>query len=77
MPAAAVRDTIHSAASGTLVSVREFDRYVGKGIPDGCVSLALRLTFRASDRTLTDVEVQTSVDTVVAALQARHGATLR
>ena len=77
LPAAAVRDTIQSAASGTLVSVREFDRYVGKGVPDGCVSLALRLTFRASDRTLTDVEVQTSVDTVVAALQARRGATLR
>ena len=77
LPAAAVRDTIHAAAPETLVSVREFDRYVGAGIPDGCVSLALRLTFRASDRTLTDVEVQTSVDAVVTALQDQHGATLR
>ena len=77
LPAAAVRDTIHTAAPETLVSVREFDRYVGAGIPEWCVSLALRLTFRASDRTLTDVEVQTSVDAVVAALQDHHGATLR
>ena len=39
-------------APPTLVDVREFDRYQGKGIPDGKVSLALRLTFQAPDRTL-------------------------
>jgi phenylalanyl-tRNA synthetase beta chain len=77
LPAAAVRDTIQTAAPDTLVSVHEFDRYVGPGVPDGCVSLALRLTFRASDRTLTDVEVQAAVDAIVAALQNQHGATLR
>lgn len=77
LPAAAVRDRIQAAAPDTLVSVREFDRYVGSGVPDGCVSLALRLTFRASDRTLTDIEVQAAVDAVVAALQNQHGATLR
>lgn len=77
LPAAAVRDTIQIAAPDTLVSVREFDRYVGPGVPDGYVSLALRLTFRASDRTLTDVEVQAAVDAIVAALRDQHGATLR
>ncbi len=77
LPAAAVRDTIQTAAPETLVSVREFDRYVGTGIPDGSVSLALRLTFRASDRTLTDVEVQAAVDAVVAAVREHHDATLR
>ena len=77
LPAAAVRGTIQAAAPKTLVRVREFDCYVGKGVPNGFVSLALRLTFRASDRTLTDVEAQTSVDAVVAALADHHGATLR
>ena len=77
LPAAAVRDTIQTVAPDTLVSVREFDRYVGPGVPDGRVSLALHLTFRASDRTLTDVEVQAAVDTVVMALRDHHGATLR
>ena len=77
LPAAAVRGTIHTVAPETLVGVREFDRYEGKGVPDGCVSLALRLTFRASDRTLTDTEVQASVDTVVTALEQQHGAKLR
>ena len=77
LPAATVRDTIRSAAPDTLVRVSEFDRYEGTGVPDGCVSLALHLTFRAPERTLTDAEVQTSVDAIVAALESRHGATLR
>ena len=35
LPAATVRGTIRSAAPETLVSVHEFDRYQGKGVPDG------------------------------------------
>ena len=77
LPAATVRGTIRSVAPETLVQVREFDRYAGKGIPPGHTSLAFRLMFRAADRTLTDAEVQQTVDAIVAALQATHGATLR
>ena len=57
--------------------MRVFDRYTGKGVPDGRVSLSLRLTFQAADRTLTDAEVQQSVETIVAALVREHGAALR
>ena len=57
--------------------VREFDRYQGKGMPDGKVSLSLRLTFRSPDRTLTDAEVQAAMDDVLAALKERHGAVQR
>ena len=77
LPAAAVRDTIRSVAPETLLQVREFDRYAGKGIPEDRTSLAFRLTFRAADRTLTDAEVQHAMDAIVAALEAGHGATLR
>ena len=35
LPAADVRGTIRSSAPTTLVAVREFDRYQGKGVPDG------------------------------------------
>ncbi len=41
----------------TLEEVRAFDVYRGKGLPDGKKSLAFSLVFRASDRTLTDDEV--------------------
>ena len=77
LPAATVRDTIRSVAPDTLRQVREFDLYKGKGIPSGRMSLALRLTFRAADRTLTDAEVQQAMDAIVATLETRHEATLR
>jgi len=77
LPAAAVRGTIRSAAPRTLVSIAEFDRYHGKGVPAGRISLSLRLTFRAPDRTLTDEEADQATTTIVSALRAAHGAERR
>jgi phenylalanyl-tRNA synthetase beta chain len=77
LPAATVRGTIRSAAPVTLVAVAEFDRYQGKGVPAGQVSLSLRLTFRDARRTLTDTEVQAAMDAIVAALARDHGAVVR
>ncbi len=77
LPAAAVRGTIRSAAPPLLQSIVEFDRYLGKGIPEGRVSLSLRLTFRSPDRTLTDEEVEAAMNTIVGALEREHGATRR
>ncbi len=68
LSAATVRGTIRSAAPATLVHAREFDRYQGKGVPDGKVSLSLRLTFQAPDRTLTDEDVQAGMQGIIAAL---------
>ena len=62
---------------GDLVTVDLFDRYEGKGVPEGRVSLAFRLVFQRADRTLTDAEVSKSVDRVVRALTKRFGAELR
>jgi phenylalanyl-tRNA synthetase beta chain len=77
LPAEAVRGTIVAAAPPTLVVVREFDRYKGKGIAEGQVSISLRLTFRAAERTLTDAEVQEAMDGIVAALGHEHHAVRR
>ncbi|MCC7042893.1 MAG: phenylalanine--tRNA ligase subunit beta [Acidobacteria bacterium] len=77
LPAADVRGTIRTSAPSTLVAVREFDRYQGKGVPAGQVSLSIRLTFRHADRTLTDAEVQQAVESIVEALARAHHATLR
>jgi phenylalanyl-tRNA synthetase beta chain len=77
LSAATVRDTIRAASPPTLVDVHEFDRYQGKGIPEGKVSLSLRLTFQAADRTLTDTEVHGAMDGIVAALKAKLGAIQR
>jgi len=75
--AQAVRDTVRAIALAHLVELREFDRYAGKGIPDGKVSLSLRLTFRAPDKTLTDAEVQSAMESVLSALKDTHGAIQR
>ena len=64
-------------APTTLVSVREFDRYRGQGVPAGQVSLSLRLTFRSPDRTLTDAEVQQAMDDILTALKSHHHAVQR
>jgi phenylalanyl-tRNA synthetase beta chain len=77
LPAATVRGTIRSAAPATLVAVAEFDRYQGKGVPAGQVSLSLRLTFQDRARTLTDAEAHAAVDAILAALVTEHGAALR
>jgi phenylalanyl-tRNA synthetase beta chain len=80
LPAQIIRGTIQSAGRGTpapLVHVDFFDRYQGAGIPSGRVSVSVRLTFQASDRTLTDQEVQQSVDAILSTLVTEHGAVQR
>jgi phenylalanyl-tRNA synthetase beta chain len=77
LPSSRVRATIRAAAPPTLVRAREFDRYRGKGIPEGRCSLSLRLTFRSPERTLTDADVQAAMDDIVTALAREHGAVQR
>jgi len=80
LPAEIIRGTIHSAARAVpapLAAISFFDRYQGKGVPDGSVSLSIRLTFQSSERTLTDAEVQQSFDTILGALVREHGAVQR
>ena len=79
LPAEIIRDTILTAGRdlpAPLDAVTFFDRYQGKGVPAGAVSLSVRLVFQA-DRTLTDAEVQESVDTILAALVRGHAAIQR
>jgi len=80
LPAEIIRGTIRAAGEGMtapLVGVEIFDRYQGKGVPEGKVSLSLRFTFQAANRTLTDAEVQKSFDHLLAALVRAHGAVQR
>jgi phenylalanyl-tRNA synthetase beta chain len=84
--AVVVDDTVAAAdlvaaareAGGDLVrEVRVFDRYAGDQVPEGSVSLALRLVIADPDRTLTDDEIDAPVEAVARALEARFGAERR
>jgi phenylalanyl-tRNA synthetase beta chain len=80
LPAEIIRGTIQAAgaqAAAPLAGIAFFDRYSGTGVPAGSVSVSVRLTFQASDRTLTDGEVQEAFDKILAALVREHGARQR
>ncbi len=80
LPAAIIRGTIQAAGrtlAAPLAGIAFFDRYRGSGVPEGSVSVSVRLTFQAPDRTLTDAEVQQAFDGIVAALSREHAAKQR
>jgi phenylalanyl-tRNA synthetase beta chain len=76
LSAADVRQTVVDAESELLQQVEIFDRYEGAQVGEGNVSLALRLEFRAPDRTLTDIEVD-AVRGAIAADLEKIGASIR
>jgi phenylalanyl-tRNA synthetase beta chain len=60
-----------------LSSVRLFDVYQGKGVPQGKKSLAFSLGYRADDRTLSAEEIEPQHEKILASLEKATGATLR
>jgi len=76
VPYQTVERTVKQAGGALLENVRLFDVYRGERIPEGTRSLALSLTFRSPERTLTDEEVDEIVARIVRALE-EIGARLR
>jgi phenylalanyl-tRNA synthetase beta chain len=76
-PADEVRRALVEGAGELLESLRLFDVYTGAQVGDGRKSLAYKLTFRASDRTLTVEEAVAARDAAVAVASSRFGAVLR
>ncbi len=72
-----VKAVVAEAAGPLGVEVSLFDRFAGGSVAAGHASLALRVVYRADDRTLTDAEVDARHATVVSAVETRFGATLR
>ena len=75
--AAELRRCITAASNNTLQNLKLFDVYQGKGIDPNRKSLAIGLTFQHASRTLTDEEINDSVEKIVASLEAQFGASLR
>jgi len=70
----AVLDVVRKTKPANLENVDLFDVFRGKNVPAGQKSVAYAFTYRAADKTLTDAEVNTAHDKLVAqfkqALQA-------
>ena len=71
--AEALLATVREAAGEVLEDARIFDVYTGEQVGEGRRSLAIALSFRARDRTLTDDEVAPARERIVAALAALGG----
>jgi phenylalanyl-tRNA synthetase beta chain len=73
-----VLDIVRSHRSGSVrLSGELFDEYRGAGVPEGKKSLALRLRYQATDRTLTDEDVTRIQKGLLTRLAKELGATLR
>ena len=72
-----VRNTISKAAGKLLVDVDLVDVYRGQGVDDGSRSLAFRLRLQADDRTLSDEEITSTREAVIAAVEKTNNGTLR
>ncbi len=73
----AVLQTVKQAKAANLDAVELFDVFRGKGIPEGQKSLAYAFTYRSNDKTLTDAEVNSAHEKVVASLQQQLSAVMR
>ena len=77
VPAEEVRAVVEEGAGELLESVELFDVFRGEQLGEGKKSLALKLLFRAPDRTLTDEEANVHRLAAAELAQERLGATLR
>jgi phenylalanyl-tRNA synthetase beta chain len=77
VPLAVLQENVTVSASGLLSELRVFDVYRGPGVETGRKSIALGLILQDSSRTLTDVDADAVVTSVVARLRDELSATIR
>ena len=68
---------IKKAGGSLLTKIDIFDVYTGKGIDENKKSIAYSLTFEKMDRTLTDEEINVSIEKIIEMLNKKLNAELR
>ncbi|MBT5032410.1 MAG: phenylalanine--tRNA ligase subunit beta, partial [Proteobacteria bacterium] len=72
-----VETTIKSICGGEFAGIELFDVYQGEKVPDGCKSLAYRITLQSVEKTLADEDIDRVVTEILKQLAQMYGATLR
>lgn len=75
--ASSLEEVVRKGAGECLIELKVFDVYVGKGIDPHRKSVALGLTFQHPSRTLTEDEINTSMNVVIQSLEEMFSASLR
>lgn len=76
MPANDLVRSIKGCDKDNIIAVRLFDRFVGQGVPEGHVSLAVEVTLQPSEKSYSEDDLKTISDKVIAAA-SKLGAALR
>lgn len=74
---AEIATLIKKVGGSNLSKIDVFDVYTGKGIEENKKSIAYSLTFEKMDRTLTDEEINESLNKIIDMLEKKLGAELR
>ncbi|MEM9201787.1 MAG: phenylalanine--tRNA ligase subunit beta [Actinomycetota bacterium] len=77
VPAAQVEASLRKGGGSLLVGIDLFDVYRGAGVDEGSRSLAYRLRFQATDRTLADAELAELQQSCIDQVAKKTGAVLR
>jgi len=77
LAAGALVTTVREAAGALVEDVRVFDVYAGEQVGAGKKSIALTVTMRAADHTLSADEILAVRNAIIAAAEKAHGARLR
>ena len=72
-----IEDNIRSAGGEIIRSIKLFDVYSGKQIPEGKKSLAYSIEYNSASRTLTDSEVDEVHSQIIHRLSEEFGIELR
>jgi phenylalanyl-tRNA synthetase beta chain len=77
VPAAEVAAAARAAGDAAIRDAVVFDEYRGAQISSDKKSLALRVTLRRFDATMTDAEAEAAIAAITQTLRERFGATIR
>jgi phenylalanyl-tRNA synthetase beta chain len=77
LSAGEIASALRDASNGLAESVRLFDLYRGDQVPEGCRSLAFRVTYRDASGTLTDKQVDQVHAQLAEVARDRFEATIR
>jgi phenylalanyl-tRNA synthetase beta chain len=76
-PASSILDAIKATAGDLVEGLEVFDIYAGPNLGEGRKSIAVKVTLRAPDRTLSDEEIAPLRREIAAAVESATGGTLR
>jgi len=77
MPAETLIRAAKGAERNLITNVILFDRYAGKNLPEGQISLAIAVTLQPTEKSLTEAEIEAVCARIVAAVTKATGGVLR